>query len=76
MATARSTRDYIYVGDVVEANRLALAGGDGGTFNIGTGRETTVREVFDTVRGAVETHSPAAPTTARANRSTRSGTGG
>ena len=51
----RSTRDYVYVGDVVEANRLALTHGDGGTFNIGTGRETTIKEVFETVRGAVDT---------------------
>ena len=50
-----STRDYVYVGDVVEANRLALTCGDGGTFNIGTGRETTVNEVFATVRDAVDT---------------------
>ena len=50
-----STRDYVYVGDVVEANCLALTRGDGGTFNIGTGRQTTIREVYDTVRGAVET---------------------
>ena len=48
----QSTRDYVYVGDVVEANRLALTHGDGGTFNIGTGRQTTIREVFETVRGA------------------------
>ena len=50
----QSTRDYVYVGDVVEANRLALTRGDGGTFNVGTGHQTTIREVFDTVRGAVD----------------------
>lgn len=49
-----STRDYVYVGDVVEANRLALACGGGGTFNIGTSCQTTIREVYDTVSGAVE----------------------
>ena len=49
-----STRDYVFVGDVVEANRLALTRGDGGTFNVGTGHQTTIREVFDTVRGAVD----------------------
>ena len=48
-----STRDYVYVGDVVRANQLALTCGDGGTFNIGTGRQTTIRTVFDTVHGAV-----------------------
>ena len=49
-----STRDYVFVGDVVRANQLALTRGEGGTFNIGTGRQTTIRAVFDTVRGAVD----------------------
>jgi UDP-glucose 4-epimerase len=44
------TRDYDYVGDVVAAN-LAAAGADGpGPYNIGTGRETTVIELVDTLR--------------------------
>jgi UDP-glucose 4-epimerase len=44
------TRDYVYVGDVVEA---ALAAGDGeasGAFNIGTGRETSVLELVELLR--------------------------
>ena len=49
-----STRDYVYVGDVVRANQLALTLGGGGTFNIGTGRQTAIRTVFDTVRDAVD----------------------
>ena len=48
----QSTRDYVYVEDVVEGNRLALTRGDGGTFNLGTGQQTTIRGVFDTVRAA------------------------
>ncbi len=47
------TRDYCYVGDVVQANRAALTKGDGGIFNIGTGVETSTRQVFDAVREAV-----------------------
>jgi UDP-glucose 4-epimerase len=39
------TRDFVYVGDVVGA-LLAAAGRDGGTFNIGTGQETTVLELY------------------------------
>ena len=35
------TRDFVFVGDVVAA-LLAAAGHDGGVFNVGTGRETTV----------------------------------
>jgi len=43
------TRDYVYVGDVVRAT-LAAAGHDGGVFNIGTGRETSVVELYDLCR--------------------------
>ena len=49
-----STRDYVYVGDVVRANQLALTFGEGGTFNIGTGRQTTIRAVYNTVRAAAD----------------------
>ena len=38
------TRDFVYVGDVVDALMVA-AGNTGGPFNIGTGRETTVAEL-------------------------------
>jgi len=36
------TRDYVYVGDVARANRLALESDYVGPLNIGTGRETDV----------------------------------
>jgi UDP-glucose 4-epimerase len=39
------TRDFVYVGDVVGA-LLAAADRDGGTFNIGSGQETTVLELY------------------------------
>jgi UDP-glucose 4-epimerase len=45
-----SARDYVYVGDVVEANRLALSKGDGQAINIGTGELTTIGEVFEAIR--------------------------
>jgi UDP-glucose 4-epimerase len=38
------TRDFVYVGDVVEA-LLATVGKTGGPYNVGTGRETTVRDL-------------------------------
>jgi UDP-glucose 4-epimerase len=38
------TRDFVYVGDVVDA-LLAAAEHDGGVFNVGTGLETTVLEL-------------------------------
>jgi UDP-glucose 4-epimerase len=43
------TRDYVYVGDVVEAT-LRAAEQDGGVFNVGTGSETSVRELYDRVQ--------------------------
>ncbi|MDK2898567.1 MAG: UDP-glucose 4-epimerase [Thermotoga sp.] len=39
-------RDYVYVDDVVRANLLAMEKGDNEVFNIGTGRGTTVNQLF------------------------------
>lgn len=39
------TRDYVYVGDIVEANVAALNARQSGTYNIATGKETTVNEL-------------------------------
>ena len=45
-----NTRDYVYVGDVARAFYLASAeAGDGERFNIGTGVETTDRELHTAV---------------------------
>jgi UDP-glucose 4-epimerase len=41
------TRDFLYVGDCVDANIAALDRGSGESFNIGTGRETSIREIFE-----------------------------
>jgi UDP-glucose 4-epimerase len=60
----RQTRDFVFVDDVVEAH-LAVMGKDvQGTYNVGTGEETTVNELFrilaDEIRpGAKELHGPA-----------------
>lgn len=43
-------RDYIYVLDVVEANIMAMDRGEGGTYNIGTGKPTTVLELFSLLK--------------------------
>jgi UDP-glucose 4-epimerase len=40
------TRDYVFVGDVARATVSAL-GQDGGIFNVGTGRETSVVELYE-----------------------------
>ena len=41
-----ATRDYVYVGDVVEANILALSKGSKGFYNVASNKETTVNEIF------------------------------
>jgi UDP-glucose 4-epimerase len=60
------TRDYVYVGDVVHANLLALETPFAGVYNIGTGAETTVNEIFHRLRvltgaSVEEVHGPAKP---------------
>jgi UDP-glucose 4-epimerase len=50
------TRDYVYVEDIVRANLLALDRGDNQIYNLGSGVETTDRQVFDAVRAAVGAH--------------------
>jgi len=44
------TRDYVYVKDVLNANLLALEKGDNGAYNIGTGVETSVNELFSKLK--------------------------
>ena len=46
-ATAEQTRDFVYVGDVVARGARRGSGRPGGVFNIGTGIETSVNELFD-----------------------------
>ena len=43
----KQTRDFLYVEDVVQANVLALEKGGSGVFNISSGKETTVNQLFD-----------------------------
>jgi UDP-glucose 4-epimerase len=47
------TRDYVFVGDVVETAARALAGGKSGTWNVGTGIETSVNRLFEVLAGAL-----------------------
>jgi UDP-glucose 4-epimerase len=57
------TRDYVYVGDVARATLQAL-GQEGGVFNVGTGKETSVLELVELCRRVAgsdvePTHAPA-----------------
>jgi UDP-glucose 4-epimerase len=47
------TRDYVYAGDVAQAT-VAAAGREGGVFNVGTGRETSVVELYERCRAVAE----------------------
>ena len=44
----RQTRDYVYAGDVAQAT--LAAGGREGVFNVGTGQETSVLELYELCR--------------------------
>lgn len=60
------TRDYVYVGDVVRAVLAAFDHDGSGVFNVGTGRETSVNELFRilndiTGAGAAEEHAEGKP---------------
>lgn len=43
------TRDFVYVGDCARANLLALEGGDGQAYNVGTGVGTSINQLFRTL---------------------------
>jgi UDP-glucose 4-epimerase len=58
------TRDYVFVEDVIRANVLTLNSGSSGIYNVGTGIETSVNELFkklNKIAGsiAIEKHGPA-----------------
>jgi len=47
------TRDYVFVADVVETAARALASGKSGTWNVGTGVETSVNRLFELLAPAL-----------------------
>jgi len=64
--TGSQTRDYVFVGDVVKANLLALDDKSDSIYNVGTSKETNVNEIFNMLNkiignGQDEKHGPAAP---------------
>ena len=42
----RQTRDFVFVDDVVEANLSVMGQQIGGTYNVGTGKETSINDLF------------------------------
>ncbi|AFH49707.1 UDP-glucose 4-epimerase [Ignavibacterium album JCM 16511] len=60
------TRDYVFVGDVVKANLLTLKDPANDIYNVGTGIETNVNQLFHKLNNIInankeEKHGPAAP---------------
>lgn len=48
--SGRQTRDYVYVDDVVQANVIAVETLLSGVYNVGTGKQTTVIDLFEEMR--------------------------
>jgi len=51
----KQTRDYVYVKDVVQANLKALEHDENDIFNVGTGKETNVVEIFEILQKHTQT---------------------
>jgi UDP-glucose 4-epimerase len=65
-------RDYVYVGDVARANFLSIEKGDGDYFNIGTGVQTDVNELYEQIAEVIcfpneAVHGPHRPGDLRSN---------
>lgn len=57
-------RDFVYVGDIARANVLALTKGGGQIFNLGSGKGTSINEIFTQLKeltgsNCEEQHGPA-----------------
>lgn len=64
--TGEQTRDYVFVGDVVQANLITTNDKESDIYNIGTGKETNVNQLFGLLNKIIgknkeEKHGPAAP---------------
>ena len=64
--SGEQTRDYVYVKDVVKANLLTLDEEESEIYNVGTGIETSVNELFKLINqnfdnSIKEVHGPAKP---------------
>lgn len=53
-ANGTNTRDFVYVGDVAQANIKALTA-PSGTYNIATGTQITIKELFDEIQRILKT---------------------
>ncbi len=56
--TGEQTRDFVYVKDVVKANILALQYPSSDIFNVGTGLETNINQIYRAVNQLTGAHKP------------------
>ena len=68
----KQTRDFVYVGDVAEANARALTSDAVGSFNVGTGVETDINTIFQLLKRATGNNQPEAHGPAMAGEQRRS----
>jgi UDP-glucose 4-epimerase len=68
----KQTRDYVFVGDVVKANVLALRAEGCRVYNVGTGIETDVNSIFRTIKAATTSNCEEIHGAAKKGEQTRS----
>ena len=66
------TRDFVYVDDVVEANVLAMQSNAHGAFNVGTGVEISINDIFVHLKGFTRSSAHPEYTPAKAGEQRRS----
>ena len=54
----KQTRDFVYVGDVAEANARALGSDVVGSYNVGTGIETDINTIFQMLKRLTGSNQP------------------
>jgi len=70
--SGEQTRDFVYVSDVVEAVRVASISNESGSFNIGTGLETSVNELYGEICATIKSELTPNYAEARAGEQQRS----
>jgi UDP-glucose 4-epimerase len=70
--TGEQTRDYVFVADVVRANMAASELDTDGIFNVGTGVEVSVNDLYAAIRHTLGINAPAEHAPAKAGEQMRS----
>src|SRR6185503_16584602 len=70
--SGEQTRDFVYVDDVVAANLAASEAEWQGEYNVGTGVETTINELYDSLASIAGVTTPAVHAPAKEGEQLRS----